>query len=201
MSTTPRQTQRSRRSGGSTTERKSMSQRTATLPTPTALIGSIIRKAQGRLIHLIDIENIAGGPYLTVEAVERAKEIYLRSGLYQLGDLVYIACSRANAFNVGVGWREGHLVCATGRDGADFELIKAIERERIPERFAQVVIASGDGIFTTRAEVLRRQGVEVTVVAPTGGLSTRLRRAASNAVLIDTEAVEMFFYSPDKDAA
>ena len=178
-----------------------MSPRIGRLPIDQAPVKPFIQRHGGRVIHFIDIENIAGGPELTVESVRRAKQIYLRSGVYELGDLIYIACSRANGVVTGLGWPEGHLVCATGRDGADFELIEAIKRERVPERFAQVVIASGDGIFSTRAEVLRRAGVEVTVIAPAGGLSNRLRQAASSAVLIDTDKLSWFFHFPEQENA
>jgi hypothetical protein len=164
-----------------------------------ALVSPALRSGPVRTIHFVDIENIAGGPVLTEEGVRRAKQVYQRSGIFKEGDLVFIACSQGNAAAVGFGWPEAHLRLGSGRDGADFELIKAIKDERIPERFAHVVIASGDGAVATRTEVLRRAGVKVTVVSRPKGLSTRLRHAATQTALIDTDRLQMFFYAPVRD--
>ena len=160
-------------------------------------IGTAFDRGPGRVIHFIDIENIANGPRLTEDGVRRARAIYMKSGLYRPGDLVFIACGSSNRAVVRFGWPDAHLTIRRGRDGADFALIEAIKRENVPERFARAVIASGDGIFATRAEVLRRSGVEVTVVAPPRGLSSRLRGAASHTALIDTDRLNMFFLNDE----
>jgi hypothetical protein len=158
----------------------------------------LFERGEGRVIHFIDIENIARSPILTEERVQLTRSLYIKSGLYKEGDLVFIACGKANSAAVGFGWPSAHRTSRPGRDGADFELIEAIKRENVPERFDRVVIASGDGIFTTRAQVLRRRGVDVTVVAPPEGLSTRLRGAACRTVLIDTERLSMFFLANEE---
>jgi hypothetical protein len=158
----------------------------------------LFERGEGRVIHFIDIENIAKSPRLTEAQVRLTRALYIKSGLYKEGDLVFIACGQANSAAVGFGWPSAHRTSRPGRDGADFELIEAIKREKVSERFDRAVIASGDGIFTTRAEILRRQGVEVTVVAPPKGLSTRLRGAASRTVLIDTERLSMFFLANEE---
>jgi hypothetical protein len=149
-----------------------------------------------RTIHFVDIENIAQGPVLTKERVARAREVYFGSGLFHPGDLIFLACSKANAIAVKLGWPEGCLRAKSGRDGADFELLKAMQDERIPERFSKVVVASGDGIFAGSVERLRGHGVDVTVISPPQGLSTRLKFAASRSVLIDTDALTLFFRMP-----
>lgn len=76
------------------------------------------------------------------------------------------------------------FVMGRGLDGADHALIEVLETERVAERFEEVVIVSGDGIFAEVAAALGAQGVVVTVVARDGHLSARLRMAAARVVLL-----------------
>ena len=57
--------------------------------------------------------------------------------------------------------REGH-------DGADLALENVLSSENVEERFSEVVIVSGDGLFANQAARLRSLGVRVTVDARNG---------------------------------
>ena len=54
-----------------------------------------------------------------------------------------------------------------------------MDYEHPEERYDEVVLASGDGIFADRVADLAGRGVPVTVVSRPGSLSHRLRLAAT----------------------
>lgn len=66
-----------------------------------------------------------------------------------------------------------------GKNGADIALEDVLKKERVPERFSEVVIVSGDGLFAEEARSLRDSGVRVTVDSPCGRASRSLLLAAS----------------------
>jgi hypothetical protein len=75
-------------------------------------------------------------------------------------------------------------ILGRGISGADRALVDVLHQEHVAERFVEVVIVSGDGIFADVAAELGQQGVVVTVVARQGSLSARLRLAATRIVLL-----------------
>lgn len=52
-------------------------------------------------------------------------------------------------------------------------------------RFAEVVVGSGDGLFTDAVAHLGSQGIDVTVVSNRRSLSRRLELAAKHVVIFD----------------
>ena len=66
----------------------------------------------------------------------------------------------------------------SGLDGADLVLLEVLG-ENIADRFGEVVLVSGDGIFADALAELASQGVHTTVVAHSDGLSRRLELAAN----------------------
>jgi uncharacterized LabA/DUF88 family protein len=73
----------------------------------------------------------------------------------------------------------------SGEDGADLALLDVLLGERVAARFDEVVLASGDGIFTDAVAALGTAGVDVTVLARSGHCSKRLRLAARHTVLLE----------------
>ena len=103
------------------------------------------------------------------------------------GDLVEVACNHGAFAPVRFGWPEAKLRLRSGEHGAELELLDVIAREHVQDRFAEVVVGSGDGLFTDAVARLGNLGVEVTVVANRRALSRRLRFAARHVVIFDTE--------------
>ncbi|MFI5436752.1 NYN domain-containing protein [Rhodococcus baikonurensis] len=132
---------------------------------------------QSRRLVLVDIENAIGGAALHVDAVRWAKAHIEEIVELEAGDQVIIGTSHIGLLNVGCGWTSPRYVVGSGPDGADHALLAALD-EAIESRFGDVVIVSGDGIFTEKAAALAARGIHITVVAHMDGLSKRLRMAA-----------------------
>lgn len=108
------------------------------------------------------------------------------------GDLVVVACGRSSAELVGFEWQGPHrFVFRAGLDGADLELLEIICTEPIAERFSDLLLVSGDAIFTDAIAQLGAEGVNVTVASRPEAFSRRLRMAASNTILLRIEAQTM----------
>jgi hypothetical protein len=134
----------------------------------------------GRSLHLVDIENLAGGARAYRCSVADALEHYRALAGFQEGDHVVIAACGGLAFRTGCLWSGARLLVAHGKDGADLALLnEIISPESIAARYDRVVVGSGDGIFAEPISTLRRLGISVGVVAPIGGLSAHSYRAAS----------------------
>lgn len=100
-----------------------------------------------------------------------------------------VACGRRSVDAVGFEWEGARrLRFRAGINGADLELLDILETEHIGERFAQVVLVSGDGIFADAVSLLAlRTGTHVTVVSRSDACSRRLRMAANNVLYLDLD--------------
>jgi hypothetical protein len=139
-----------------------------------------------RSLHVVDIENLAGTgrPHLGVVAQLRATYADVVGVAAQ--DHVVVACNPGCLVDVGVGWG---VHCARyrtgwGCNGADWELLDVLESEGVAERFTEVVIASGDGIFAPMAARLACVGCGVTVVSRRRSLSAKLAVAAQRVIYL-----------------
>jgi hypothetical protein len=140
-----------------------------------------------RRLHLVDIENLIGSPRPTELEAHDCRRRYTEHLAVRPGDLVVIACNHGAALAVGFGWREARLLLRSGQHGADAALLDVIANENINRRFRSVVVASGDGCFAEPVASLARAGVEVTVVSNACALSRRLKLAARQVVIFDSQ--------------
>lgn len=138
-----------------------------------------------RRIIVIDIENLIGGAVLDTTDVHWAKECLREVIDIESGDQIVIGTSHIGLLATGVAWPNQRYVIGSGPDGADLALLEVLE-EGIASRFAEVVLVSGDGIFTETTARLTAAGVDVHVIAHCDGLSRRLRMAASNVTELHT---------------
>jgi len=140
---------------------------------------------RGRSLHLIDIENLMGGPFEGTAALKAALSTYLRAvGPGEL-DLYLIACNPALAFTAKVALPGAQLLMRGGPNGADFALIDwASDVLWLAARHDRIVIGSGDGIFETVAYAYRALGLEVDVVAREGSISRRLATSSTRVTQI-----------------
>ena len=141
---------------------------------------------KGRLLVLIDIENLTGTPSPTTNDVKAAKAA-LRAAIPDFDDSQRIvSCSHHAAPTVSFAFPTARHLWRSGRDGADLALIDVLENELVHERYDRVIICSGDGIFADIAASLAGADVDVTAIALEGHLSARLELAARNVVLLDS---------------
>lgn len=142
------------------------------------------RVLRGRRLVAVDIENVAGG---AVMAIEQAVDAHLcideALGLNGREHIV-IGTSYVGVIAAGLGWRGPRIVAGFGENGADLALLEVLTEERVEERFDEVVVVSGDGIFTEAVAALGAAGVQVTVVARPEACSKRLRMAAFRTVFL-----------------
>lgn len=141
------------------------------------------RLAEGRTMMLVDIENLCGTGLVGVADVIAVKEMLWRVVELPRQAQVTVATSApATIVDAGRAWPEARALFRPGHDGADHCLLAVIREENLGKRFAHVVIASGDGIFSAGVGQLRAQGVLVTVVANRGSTAGELRASADRFV-------------------
>ena len=137
---------------------------------------------------VVDLENIAGGPCGTEDCAVWVRRRLTDAGVLRPGDQVVVAVDESALERVAWAWRGSVCRWGHGKDGADLALVDALA-DRVQERFEEVVVASGDGIFTDAVLDLVARGVRVTVAAHGIGLSGRLAAAATRVVLLSEPAV------------
>lgn len=136
------------------------------------------RTAQHRRLVLVDIENVVGGAVTTAAAAASARQLLEARIPLQPTDIVVIGTSHIGLLHVGFQWPGRRYVVGSGPDGADLALLEVFE-EDVARRFGEVVLVSGDGIFSEAVAALGTQGVKVVVVCPHDALSKRLAMAAA----------------------
>lgn len=140
--------------------------------------GKMKKCLRGRTCFLIDFENIVGGAIKTQDQAIWGRRILEKVLGIKEGDLVMIAVSHIGAVNTKEIWESARVMMRSGKDGADLELAEVMEEERIPDRFGNLVLVSGDGFFTPHISRLASQGVHITVTSWGNHLSNSLRMAA-----------------------
>jgi hypothetical protein len=145
---------------------------------------NMVQRMKGRRLVAMDIENINGGAVndktRASAAWREVRDAIALSG----GEQVVVGVGPSSLLASGMGLSGARMVMGRGLSGADRALVEVLQDENIARRFGEVVIASGDGIFSDVAAELGSQGVNVTVVARYGHLSARLRLAAARVVLL-----------------
>ncbi len=140
-----------------------------------------------RRIFLIDIENLVGGAIKTADMVAWARfKLELTLGLND-GDQVVIAASHIGQSSIKKEWGSARLLVKSGQNGADLALVESITTEGYAERYGEIILVSGDGIFAESVRELRAEGVFVTAAGWKGRMSSKLRNAASEVKYLDTE--------------
>jgi hypothetical protein len=138
-----------------------------------------------RVLHVVDIENLAGTGDPSRVQVSAVQDWYLSTLGLGADDQVVMASSHHGFLNAALGWPHARYRVRSGRDGADLELLDVLEHENVATRFGHVIIGSGDGGFSDVAESLAADGVRVTVVSRPGSLSAGLARVARDVIYLD----------------
>ena len=151
------------------------------------------RTSNPRHLVAIDLENLAGTPYVSPNWAKGIGPFLTGLLHLQVEDLVYVAGSPSNGMAVCTvaGDLHGQARTKRGKNGADLVLLDALET--IPESALNspdapidiVVIASGDGIFTRAARRFRDQGLTVVGVSRRRSMNRALAAACTQVVYLD----------------
>ena len=140
----------------------------------------LMMKKEQRKLVVVDIENVVGTGMLTKETVARhMRHIASKCHLSDKDILVIGVSHSKNAFVVALQVPNARIVLRNGKDGADLALKTVLRKERVEERFQEVVIVSGDHAFAEEAQALENKGTHVTIVARRRTLSRKLAHSAS----------------------
>jgi hypothetical protein len=158
---------------------------------PLALEPQIHKSMRGRRLVLVDIENVVGGAVHTTEEAHWAREeVQNLIGVRDM-DQVVVGTSHIGLFPTLAAWSYSRIVVRSGENGADLALLDVMESENIHQRFEELVLISGDGIFTEEVSRLGALGVHVTVVGHHEGVSKRLSMAASETLNFTNEFAQI----------
>lgn len=139
-----------------------------------------------RVLHLVDVENLLGGPNFTPERAAWVHRAYAATAPNGRVNQVIVATSHRAAPSTWFAWPESaRRLVRSGPDGADDALLHVLAAESVERRFDHVVIGSGDHIFAFRARRLQNDGRQVSVVAVRGSLSNQLRLAVADIRFLD----------------
>jgi hypothetical protein len=139
----------------------------------------------GRTLHLVDAENLMGGPLAGNRALTGALREYTAAAGIRPLDHVTVGVNPALALSVGDIWPEARLVIGRGPDGADNALLSTVaDVDWVASRYDRIVVGSGDHAFAFAVAAFRAAGLRVDVVAPESGLSMALAALASSIGLI-----------------
>lgn len=135
----------------------------------------------GRATHLIDAENLLGGPNAPAGAIRHLWQTYRYGIPTTPNDQYFWASSQRLARKaVGVLPPQGlRILVRDGKDGADDALLDMVDLQHLARRFHRLVIASGDGKFADVAVAARAAGLHVHLVSGVSDCSRRLTRMAS----------------------
>ena len=134
----------------------------------------------GRTLHLVDIENLMGGPRAGPVALLRAISAYREAAPVTVGDHVIIGTNPRLGVIAHASWPSVRLVVRGGPDGADIALLGQVKDDRwVAARYDRIVVGSGDSVFAVVAKTFRQHGLAVGVVSREQSLSYALGRAAT----------------------
>jgi hypothetical protein len=151
---------------------------------PAAPTNVPVEVRPGPTLHLIDLDNLVGGPS-NHELVAAAVSELMHRAAYVEGDhLVFAAdvvLARRSFFGLPSAAR---MIATRGTDGADNALIAHVSAEHIASRYARLVIASGDHAFAGLTRAVRTLRTPVEVYGRDGSVSRDLEEAAGRCCLL-----------------
>ena len=121
------------------------------------------RDKAARKLFVVDIENAVGTGRIDEESCKHVRRRIERTYTPGENDLTVIGVSHKNNLFPANSWEGARLVHKEGHDGADLALESVLANENVENRFGEVIIVSGDGLFAKQAARLRSLGVRVTV--------------------------------------
>lgn len=136
-------------------------------------------KLSKRRMFIVDIENAVGTGRLTTKAVKDAMARIKHDHHLKHGEHVVLGVSHSRNLFPARAWEGARLVFQYGKDGADYCLKRVMHKENVANRFQEIVLISGDGIFVEEVEMLKSAGVKVIVDSNASSMSKQLARSAN----------------------
>lgn len=134
-----------------------------------------------RALHLIDLENLVGGPSASDKTIKRVWSAYYGGVPKTASDHLLVGSSRFFARRTWWMLPEGiQRRVRDGQDGGELAILDEVDLDHLVGRFGRLVIASGDGQFAELAATARSRGVHVHQVTGIGLPSRALMSAASS---------------------
>lgn len=133
-----------------------------------------------RRLFVVDIENAVGAGAIDEGSCKNVMSRIERTYRPGTTDLTVIGVSHRNNLFPAHAWDGARVVLREGHDGADLALESVLSSENVESRFSEVVIVSGDGLFSRQASRLRSLGVKVTVDARARQLASALAFSCSS---------------------
>ncbi len=150
-----------------------------------------VQHPSGRTLHLLDVENLAGGTAGGVAAVAPSLAAYRSTITVACADHVVLGTGPTFACATADGWPGARLRVGHGVDGADHALLDDVDADFTAGHYSRVVVGSGDHIFCGLVCELRSRGLVVLVVARAESVSRDLRRLAPFRPLARIEPVAL----------
>lgn len=158
------------------------------------MMTEVVKMKQERIFLCADIENLFGDTRrqgfalertieATVEVLRRIARRGVLLGGIAIGDADIV---KKTAFGLARVRIRPQIRRLAGANAADLELIEYIEGQ-MPESTTTLVLASGDGIFSSLVDRERARGLHVEIVAVPGTLSFELYRSAERFTPIEIE--------------
>lgn len=123
------------------------------------------RDRSRRKLFVVDIENAVGAGIIDEESCKSVRGRIERTYHPGNNDLTVLGVSHKNNLFPAHAWDGARVVIREGHDGADLALEDVLINENVENRFGEVVIVSGDRLFSEQASRLKSLGVRVTVDA------------------------------------
>jgi hypothetical protein len=124
-----------------------------------------------------------GGICLTAASVLWAKAALINAAGIGGDDHIVVASSHISLLEAGSNWDRVRRVVRSGSNGADLALLDALT-EDISSRYEELILASGDGIFTPAIAELASSGLATTVIGWRGSVARTLQLVASQVIYI-----------------
>ena len=138
----------------------------------------------GRTLHLVDLENLAGGTDQGIRPLVDAAGAFRAAAHPAIGDHLFVGVNPSLGMYAADLFPTARLCVRGGTDGADLAILGALpEAHHIAENYHRVVVGSGDHIFASLVRSLVERGIPVEVVALSGSISRELAAAAAAAVV------------------
>ena len=147
-----------------------------------------------RALHVIDVENVMGGPDTPASAIGVVLDGYRRRVGHRPGDLVVAAASHWVMERVLFelpSWIRPCHAAGGGADAADRWLLDHVDVRWAARRVGRVVVASGDAGFWPLASSCRSAGVRVEVASIGRCLSADLDALADTVHVLDDPALAL----------
>lgn len=145
------------------------------------------RYIRPRTLHLVDLENLLAG-WVDERSVAEVWAEYQKVTAMRQGDHVIVSVSQRNAvatfFSLPAAVQR--IIGSNAPDGADHALLDTIDIAWTARRFGQVMVATGDGIFTPVTARLHAQGLQMVQVIGGGKPATSLYRQCATQLYLTT---------------